>query len=499
MTAHDSSVPPPLEHPIVATAAGRVRGFWRRGCATFLGIPYAQPPVGPLRFQAPQPHEPWDGVRDATHHGATPQRGITGVTMIPEPSVPGRSTLNVNVFTPRPSADAALPVLVYIHGGSYVSGSIASPWYDGRAFARDGVVVVTLSYRLGFDGFGWISDAPSNRGVRDWIAALEWVQANVRAFGGDPDRVTIAGQSAGGGAVLTLLGIPAAQHLFTAAWAMSATIGVITPAAAESFGRRIAREAGVEPTVAGWRELTERQVRVAAQDHIAMRDLRGAQAVLADGLQLGPAIDDDLIAQPTIRAIASGVGSDKPLVLGTTDDEFSMIVDDYRRWLRWLPAAPVLAVLGLPRARRRAYLKANAGLRRAKGTHALLGRFVTDALFRRHVVRIARARTRAHAAATTWAYRFEWVSPVRGWSLHCLDVPFFFDVLDAEDVDRMTGDEPPQQLADAVHGAAAAFVRTQAADWSAWSEGSTPSRVFTDPPPAARETSTGYDGAVPLA
>ncbi|MGW9113439.1 carboxylesterase/lipase family protein [Microbacterium sp. NPDC055683] len=497
MTPSTPADPPRLEQPVVATASGRVRGFWRGGCATFLGIPYAQPPVGPLRFQAPVPHEPWEGVRDATTQGATPQRGATGITLIPEPSVPGRSTLNVNVFTPSPSPDAALPVLVYIHGGAYVSGSIASPWYDGRSFARDGVVVVTVSYRLGFDGFGWIADAPSNRGVRDWMAALEWVQGNVRAFGGDPDRVTIAGQSAGAGAVLTLLAMPAAQHLFHAVWAMSATVGAITPEEAERFGRRAAEAAGVEPTVEGWRALTERQVREAAADLIAMRDLHGAQAVLSDGLRLGPAIDGELVLEPTLRALARGVGADKPLVIGTTDDEFSMIVDDHRRWLRWVPAALVLAVLGLPRRRRRPYLKANAALRKERGVAAAIGRFVTDALFRRHVIRVGRARSAA-SGARTWAYRFEWVSPARGWSLHCLDVPFFFDVLDAEGVELMTGDDPPQALADAVHGAAVGFARTGAADWSPWSAGSTPSRVFAHPEPFARESLDAYDGVLPL-
>ncbi|GLJ62627.1 carboxylic ester hydrolase [Microbacterium barkeri] len=499
MTASIPTDPHRVEQPVVDTEAGRVRGFWRRDCATFLGIPFAQPPIGRLRFQAPAPHEPWDGVLDATRQGATPQRGATGITLIPEPSVPGRSTLNVNVFTPTTDPGAQLPVLVYFHGGAYVSGSIASPWYDGRSFARDGVVVVTASYRLGFDGFGWIADAPSNRGVRDWLAALEWVQRNIRSFGGDPNRVTIAGQSAGGGAVLTLLGMPAAQHLFSAVWAMSATIGVITPEEAERFGRRAAAEGGVEPTVAGWRALTEKQVRDAAKDLIAMRDLHGAQAVLSDGLRLGPAIDGELILEPTLRALAKGVGSDKPLVIGTTDDEFSMIVDDHSRWLRWVPAWLVLTVLGLPRKRRRAYLRANAELRRERGVPAAIGRFVTDALFRRHVVRIARARSAATSGGRTWAYRFEWVSPARGWSLHCLDVPFFFDVLDAEGVDLMTGEDPPQELADAVHGAAVGFIRTRAADWSPWSAGSTPSRVFAYPATAETESLDAYDGAIPLA
>jgi para-nitrobenzyl esterase len=174
MTEPDPTSAATTDGPVVRTAAGLVRGIQRDGSAAFLGIPFAQPPVGDLRFAAPAPALSWEGIRDAVAYGATPQRGETGMTLIPEPSIPGEETLNVNVFTP--DVDGRLPVLVWIHGGGFVSGSTASPWYDGASFARDGVVLVTVSYRLGFDGFGDIEGAPSNRGVRDWLAALEWVQ-----------------------------------------------------------------------------------------------------------------------------------------------------------------------------------------------------------------------------------------------------------------------------------------------------------------------------------
>ena len=148
--------------PVADTSAGRVRGRWRDvdgiRSAAFLGIPYAEPPVGDLRFAAPVPRTPWDGERDATGFGATPQRIDGGETLIPEPAIAGDDILSVNVFTPAPGGDR-LPVIVYIHGGGYVSGSPASAWYDGAAFARDGVVKVTLSYRLGFDGFGHVPGA----------------------------------------------------------------------------------------------------------------------------------------------------------------------------------------------------------------------------------------------------------------------------------------------------------------------------------------------------
>src|SRR5690606_26727625 len=191
-------------------------------------------------------------------YGPTPQRREENDAMIPEASVPGEATLNLNVFTP--SLAGRFPVLVWIHGGGYSAGSIASPWYDGRAFNRDGIVTVSLSYRLGFDGFGSIDGAPDNRGVRDWLAGLEWVQRNIAAFGGDRGRVTIAGHSAGGGAVLTLLGMPTAQHLFHAGISFSGALGDLPRELAQRRSIRLAEMVGTEPTLTGFRAVGERQL-----------------------------------------------------------------------------------------------------------------------------------------------------------------------------------------------------------------------------------------------
>lgn len=469
--------------PVVAIGAGDVRGSWRGepgtrdASAAFLGIPFAKAPVGDLRFAAPVPPEPWKGVRDALEYGATAQRGDQGITLIPEPSVPGDATLNVNVFTPAPGdRDAHLPVLVYIHGGGYISGSPASPWYDGRAFNRDGVVTVTVSYRLGFDGFGHIAGALSNRGVRDWLAALEWVRDNISAFGGDPSRVTIAGQSAGGGAVLTLLGMPAAQHLFQSVWAMSAALADVAPERARTLSAKLANLAGVAPNRDGFasvpeERLHELQAKAAAP---ASKDpLAGIHVLLDDGLSWGPSIDGDLLVQPTLASLASGVGGDKLLVVGTTDDEFTMLTDQAKGRLRLIPATLALAKLRVPGETRRTYLADNVPQRR-KGTGAVLGRYVTDVVFRSDVVRVAEAR----GTASSWVYRFSWVSPVRGWAMHCLDVPFWFDCLDAVGVTAIAGDAPPRRLADAVHGAAVGLIRDGDPGWTAWESRPGTTRVF---------------------
>ena len=360
--------------PVVSIAPGRVRGFWRGepgtagASAAFLGIPFAQAPVGDLRFAAPVPPEPWEGIRDALEHGATAQRGDKGITLIPEPSVPGESTLNVNVFTPAPGEpDAALPVLVDIHGGGYIAGSPASPWYDGRAFNRDGVVTVSISYRLGFDGFGHIQDAPSNRGVRDWLAALEWVRDNITAFGGDPARVTIAGQSAGGGAVLTLLGMPAAQHLFHAVWALSGALGDIAARARARASRRgwpsspaCRRPARVR--VASRRRLLELQEKASAPE--GSNPLAGCAASSTKDSRGGRRSTATSSPGRRWTSLAPASAPTSPRA-GATDDEFTMITDGTKGKLRFVPAVaraqPARAWAG---AGRKAYLAANPMSRR---------------------------------------------------------------------------------------------------------------------------------------
>ncbi|WP_194765596.1 carboxylesterase/lipase family protein [Microbacterium sp. UFMG61] len=467
----------------VQTAAGRVRGRWRpttggRGAprsAAFLGIPFAEPPTGDLRFQAPVPKAPWEGVLDALEFAATAQRGDPGVTLIPEPSVEGDSTLNVNVFTPDPTA-SGLPVLVWIHGGGYFAGSPASPWYDGRNFTRDGIVTVSISYRLGFDGFGWIEDAPSNRGVRDWLLALEWVQQNIGAFGGDPSRVTIAGQSAGGGAVLTLLGMEKAQHLFHGVYTISGALGDVSAVRAEAFGLALAASAGVPPTVAGLSTLSEDRL-LALQKKATQLGPSSMTTVIDEGLPLGPAIDGDLLPRPTRESLRAGIGADKPLVIGATDDEFTMaFAGGAAKALRWVPQSVLLNRFGVPKRIRAEYLAANAEIVRL-GKARLAGRVLTDRMFRTTVPRIAADR----ADAPTWLYRFSWPSGRFGFAEHCLDVPFFFDCLDGPAMEALAGPNPPQTLADEVHGAAVSFITTGDPGWPLREGDAGIVRVFDEP------------------
>jgi para-nitrobenzyl esterase len=207
----------------VRVSGGAVRGDGDGNVTRFLGIPYAAAPFGVNRMRPPQPVEPWDGVRDATIHGPTAPKGDYPPQyqpLLPERTIPGPECLNLNVWSPTAAVGVgALPVLVWIHGGSFMNGSGANLEYDGTAFARDGVVCVTLNYRLGAEGFLYVDgDADTaNLGLQDQVAALRWVQANIAAFGGDPARVTVAGESAGAMSVTTLLAMPSARGLFAQA------------------------------------------------------------------------------------------------------------------------------------------------------------------------------------------------------------------------------------------------------------------------------------------
>ena len=224
-----------------STTLGTVRGTWQRGVARFAGIPFAAPPVGDLRFRPPAPAEPWDGVRPAEQFGpVAPQNpSLMEALFGGEAEQWGEDCLYLNVWTPEPEPDEPLAVMVWIHGGGFEMGSGSSPLYDGTSFAQDGVVLVTLNYRLGAFGFLELGEVDPSRagsgnvGLLDQVAALEWVRDNISSFGGDPSRVTIFGESAGAMSVSLLMSMPRATGLFHRVIAQSGAASVArTPALA---------------------------------------------------------------------------------------------------------------------------------------------------------------------------------------------------------------------------------------------------------------------------
>jgi para-nitrobenzyl esterase len=480
--------------PVVVLGAGAIRGREVDGIASFKGVPYAAAPVGPLRFAAPRPPEPWADVRDATAYGPTPPKPAYAPpfdTMLSDPSIPGDEVLNLNVWTPVDRLGAAgagaepLPVMVWIHGGAFRGGTGAVGTYDGAAFARDGVVCVTINYRLGMDGFGHLPDAPDNRGLLDQLAALRWVRDEIAAFGGDPARVTIAGESAGAMSAVTLLASPAGAGLFRRVIAQSgAGHHVQSPESATRVAEELGRRLGVEPTAAGFATVPLADF-IAAQlllsTEVSSTDRLSWGEIGLDGMPFEPVIDGELIPVRPIEALADAVGDaaadDGPpidLLIGTNAEEF-------RFWLVPLGILPHVTAETLPFAGDTYRLPAESAAVYADaptpgdGLEALM----SDWMFRIPALRAAEARW--GGPASTHVYEFRWRSPMLDGELgaaHAVEIAFPFDTLGVEAGWGMIGPDAPQALADEMHAAWVAFVRDGDPGWPAYEPERRAVRIF---------------------
>jgi len=469
--------------PVVRTTSGAVEGRRAGDTSAFLGVPFAAPPFGPRRFGVPEPVQPWDGVRRATSFGPTPCQKVPYEEFgIPEPIIAGEDVLNLNVFTPEPGG-AGLPVLVWIHGGGFVGGCSASPWYDGSRFARDGVVVVSVNYRLGIEGFLPLEGAPGNRGVLDWVAALEWVRDNIAGFGGDPARVTVAGQSAGATAVATLLAVPRAEGLFHRGICMSGIADAAADLAmASARAALVAEHLDVAPTREAFSrfsvlDLVEAGEEVAPTSGYELATLIDYFAGGESGV-LRPLVDDELIPVRPLDAVRAGAGRDVALLVGTTTEEANLMARMVGPELDDEAVSEAIVTLGLPREHHDAY-RAHVG---TMAPVERLGRAITDCAFRLPMARLIDAHVGAGGA--THGYEFRWRSPSLDGlvgAAHVLDVPFAFDVLDAPGVDVYAGADPPQALADDVHRAFVDFIVDGDPGWAPCTDGRRRRMAFADP------------------
>ncbi|CAN5245293.1 carboxylesterase/lipase family protein [soil metagenome] len=306
---------------IAYTCAGALRGTTEGGVAVWRGVPYAQQPTGQRRFLAPAPLQPWSGVRDVVEHGPLPPQGRTFVGGgRDDPKIRDEACLTVTVWSPDTAG--SLPVMVWIPGGAFVYGAGQLQLYNGsRLAANGGVVVVNVTYRIGvFGGFelGSLGEGfDDNLCLRDQLAALHWVRENIAAFGGDPERVTVFGESAGATSVLALLASPAADGLFARAIAQSPALPLIADYDTRAVAaRRFLDEVGVAPE--RLKELPQRRLRRAAG---TMQTLSAASTpTLAYGLTYGV----DLLPRHPIDAARDGAVSGVPLIIGTNSHEASM-------------------------------------------------------------------------------------------------------------------------------------------------------------------------------
>ncbi|WAP55845.1 carboxylesterase/lipase family protein [Streptomyces sp. S465] len=461
--------------PVATTTRGAVRGLRQDGTGTavFLNIPYAAPPLGAGRFAPPRPHEPWDGVRDATVPGPNaPQteRRLGTIDMSPyfgDGWCRGEDYLTVNVWTPEAAAGGGLPVMVFVHGGGFVAGSTRSALYDGSAFARDGVVLVTLNYRLGIAGFLDLPGAPANRGLLDVIAALRWVRENIAAFGGDPHNVTLFGQSAGATIVGGVLATPEAAGLVRRAIVQSGSgLGAFTTEQAARVTRAAAEALGVEPRAEDFAEISDDRL-VEAASRLAGIDLR--TATHHDPLIGLSPFSLVLDTQPA-ASVAAGLAAEVDLLVGTTTEEGNLYLVPVGRYATSTAEdVDAAAARSHPRPAQlvEAYRKARPEASAAELRSAIMG----DALFGAGSWALADAHA-AHPGSATFAYEFAWRSHALDGELgatHAVDLPFVFDLAHLPALHGPAAllgpDEPPAGLAARVHETWIRFARTGDPGW----------------------------------
>jgi para-nitrobenzyl esterase len=441
--------------PQALTPLGPVRGLEQDGVRCFLGIPYAAPPLGARRFAPPQPHEGWREPRDATAFGPAPLQPVDGLSQtlgLLGDHPQSEDCLTLNVFAPAAPAAAPRPVLVWLHGGAFQTGTAAGPAYDGAPLARRGdAVVVTLNYRVGAFGFLHTGrPGAANLGLQDQLAALRFIRAACPAFGGDPARVTVFGESAGAGSIVCLLAMPAARGLFRRAIVMSAAPeGQLSAAEGAERARLLLEKLGGD---------------LAAPAEAIL----AAQAACAEpgprriGMYFAPVVDGEVLPARPLDAVAAGAAREVELIVGTTADEMQLFT--------LLPAfgaipdavLPQLVATRLPGPPETARVRAEALLRLYPGAGP--ERFFaveTDASLFVPSTRLAEAQSRHQPR--TFMYRFTWRSPFEGGRLgacHALDVPFALGTFGRPKLRDFAGAGPEaERLAHAMMDAFAAFAR----------------------------------------
>jgi para-nitrobenzyl esterase len=450
-----------MHAPRVVTTQGTIEGTTHEGYQRFAGIPYAAPPVGTNRFRAPQPPAPFDEVFRATsfaphapqNESVTEQFLSEGVPI----TISERDCLALNVWTPQ-CDDARRPVLFWLHGGSFLTGSSSSSVYSGASFAAaHDVVVVSCNYRLGVLGFTNVAAVggaefvgSGSVGVQDAAAALRWVRENVALFGGDPDNVTVFGESAGAMSVATLFALPEAKGLFHRAILESGAGNTVVPlSASEGYFGELSELLGASSI----EELQALEIGdlLRAQETLVNRHLR-------QGLVFCPVVDGRVLDAVPLDAVRAGRVNDVPLLVGTNLDEwriFSAVDPEIQSIDDDSIATEVSSSFrGDPGVAISTYRK-RLGEAPAKLVYDC---FRTDSVFRMPAIRLAEAQGAAGGVASM--YLFTWQSPALGGGLgafHGLELPFVFNALGTKSATAMCGSTPPGDLARDMHATWARF------------------------------------------
>ncbi len=474
---------------VLEVSGGRVRGHEQDGLWSFTGIPYARGPAGALRWRPPVPPEPWKGIRPATEFGPiAPQTpAVAGAGIPGDPVGQSEDCLSINVWTPAPDGRRR-PVMVWIHGGGFTSGTGASLLYRGHKLARTGdVVVVTFNYRLGALGFlahpaMSVSTAEwatfGNWGLLDQLAALRWVGDHIADLGGDPTNVTVFGESAGSMSISALLTSPAARGMFHRAVLQSGPPYSHVPQRAARAAEDLSVELGLG------RVDRDRLSSVPAADLVEAT--RRLQARLPGPGELPipflPVIDGAVLPSRPEEALSAGAAAGIPVLVGTNRDELAFFavgdprlraIDDHGGLIEWVGrAAPAVS----PEDVVATYLAARQA--RGEGTtpHDLLVAAGTDLVFRWPSLVLAAAQT--HHRTDAFVYLFTWETPVFGGylgSCHALEIPFVFGSVRHPAIAAFTGGGPTAEaLSQRMQQAWVSFARTgdpshgDVGSWPAW-------------------------------
>ena len=428
-----------------------------------LGIPFAAPPVGPLRLQPPAPPEKWEGTRPATAYGLAPPQTTTGPFsgIIPGQDVGPTSEdcLTLNVWAPAGAGPGDnLPVLFWLAGGAFVIGAASLDSYDGaRLAATQNVIVVSANYRLGALGFLTLPGQPTNYGLRDQLAALAWVQENIAAFGGDPGSVTVFGLSAGAGSILHLLAAPSSAGLFRRAIMQSPGAQVVERAAAEALAAAFLRAAGIEGA-------PEKVGDLPVDIILAAQETAATEMASMGAMPWHPVVDGEFLPAAARTAIEQGASRDVGVIIGTTAEELRLFIDPSLAAMPFDDMVTVLQLLLTPQLGGDPGLDNIRNLLSAYRDAAPEGAdiftpVVTDASMRAPAVQLSDALS---TRGDTFAYSFEWSAPKMG-AFHGLDIPFTFGTLDRNGWDEFAGtaDDPAgEQLSVNIMDAWGAFART---------------------------------------
>jgi para-nitrobenzyl esterase len=492
---------------VVEVRSGRLRGVARNGVWSFSGIPYAAPPAGRRRWRPPVEPDPWTGIRECdTFSPSAPQApAMAGMSIAGEVEEHSEDCLYLNVWTPAVDT-ARRPVMVWIHGGGFTTGSGSGALYRGGMLARDtDVVVVTINYRLGALGFlahpaladpgqDWLGDGSwsgsGNWGLADQVAALAWVRDHIAAFGGDPGNVTVFGESAGGMSVSALLGVPAAKGLFHRAIVESG------PPYTHDADQAAARAEGLAALM-GVPMNREALEGVSAAELVGAVGELSATLRIGDGLPLPllPTVDGGLLANTPEAEIAAGAVAEVPLMVGTNRDEAAFFAvgvpqisnlddDGLVRWVERATLSPNQAsrVIG-------AYRDIRAGRGESVQPSDLWSAIASDVIFRLPSVRLADVHAGAASPGVgTYVYLFTWETPALGGMLgscHGLEMPFVFGTVHNPNVQLFSGGgEDAFRLSDGMRSAWAAFARSgvpssgTVGEWPAWEPDDRPTMVF---------------------